>query len=92
MDELIETRNSPVQYTNHVNTEKAKKHDIVLWEAYNAEVYKLVEKTKNPEFWGSKEAHTSPLDPEMLDIINLSGREDYFISDGYSSQEKSTTL
>ena len=92
MDELIETRNSPVQYANHGNTQKAKKHDIVLWEVYDAEVYKLVEKTKNPEFWGSKEVYTSPLSTEMLGIINQLGREDYFISDGYSSQDKSTTL
>ena len=72
--------------------QKPKKHDIVLWEAYNEDIYKLVEKTKDSKFWNTDEAFTYSLSKEMLEAINQSGQDDYFLSETYTSHENTTTL
>ncbi|KAI6647047.1 Leucine-rich repeat serine/threonine-protein kinase 1-like [Oopsacas minuta] len=69
-----------------------KKHDIVLWEAYNENIYRLVEMTKEGKFWKTEEAFSYSLSKEMLEAINLSDKDNYFLSETYRSHENAITL
>ena len=62
----------------------------MLWEAYDESIYRLVEKTKDSKFWKTEEAFSYSLSKEILEAINLSDKDGYFLSE--KSHENTHTL